>query len=583
MTAQQPEHLPVAEPSRVRRAAARLIAMDRSAFVLMIVLNLLGAAAGLVGPWLLGRIVDEVRSGAGVATIDRLGLALLAVAVAQIVLTRYARAVAHRFGERTAARVREQFVERALQLPTSVAERAGSGDLTTRGVADVQNVSVTLRDAGPDVLIAVLQAVLLFGAMFLLDPLIGACGLVGLIGMLIAFRWYLRRARAAYLAEGAAGSTLAELITTTASGARTIEAFGLRQRRQAACDDAIGTARRTRLRTLQLRSVLFPAVDVSLVLPMVGALLVGSVLLHAGSITVGAVVAGALYAQQLMQPLDTILLWTETIQSSGASFARIEGVAEATRTPPGRSNRPEDAHVRFTDVHFAYDGGPDVVHGINLTIRPGERLAVVGPSGAGKTTLGRLLAAVDVPRTGRVSIGGVPVTELGVDELRRHVVLVTQEHHVFLGTVRDNLLIARPASTDEALQSALATVGAQWVHALPHGLDTELGDGHVRLDGAQSEQLALARVVLANPHTVVLDEATALLDPARARHTERGLAAALRGRTVIAIAHRLHTARDADRIAVLNDGRLDGLGTHDELLATDGAYAALWRAWHGES
>lgn len=215
-------------------------------------------------------------------------------------------------------------------------------------------------------------------------------------------------------------------------------------------------------------------------------------------------------------------------------------------------------------------------------MRAGERLAVVGPSGAGKTTLSKLLAAIDSPRTGTVSVGGVPVTELAPEQLRRHIVLVTQEHHVFLGSVRDNLRIAAPEAGDADLSAALAAVGADdWADALPQGLDTELGAAGLRLEGPQAQQLALARVVLADPHTVVLDEATALLDPTTARHTERALAAVLHGRTVIAVAHRLHTAHDADRVAVMEDGRLTELGPHTELVAADGAYAALWRSWHG--
>ncbi|MET7775767.1 ABC transporter ATP-binding protein [Streptomyces mirabilis] len=576
-------HLPVAEPAEVRRAALRLIRADGRAFAAVLGLNVLAAAAGLVGPWLLGRIIDDVRAGDGVDVVDRLASVILVCSLAQLLLARWARYVGHRFGERTLARVREQFVERALSLPASVVERAGTGDLTARGTADVTVVGNTLRDAGPELLISCAQALFILGAVFAIAPLLGACGVLGLVGIWFALRWYLRRARTAYLAEGTATSDVAEILAATASGARTVEAFGLQRGRITASRQTLETSRLRRMRTLFLRSVFFPAVEVSYVVPVVAVLLVGGALHARGAMSLGAVVAATLYLRQLGEPLDQILMQVEQLQSSGASFARVEGLARAPRAVPSGSPTPVDDRIDVTEVRYSYDRGGEVLRGVDLTVRPGERLAVVGLSGAGKTTLSRLLAGIDAPRSGSVTVGGVPIADLDPEQLRRQVVLVTQEHHVFLGTVRDNLLIAEPAADDTALWAALAAVGADgWVRELPDGLDTELGTGGRRTDGSRAQQLALARVVLADPHTLILDEATALLDPTTARHTERALAAVLEGRTVIAIAHRLHTAHDADRVAVMEDGLLTELGTHDELVAAEGAYAALWRTWHGD-
>ncbi|MFD8673892.1 ABC transporter ATP-binding protein [Streptomyces seoulensis] len=575
--------LPVADRGTVRRAAARLVRADGRAFAGALALNALAAGAGIVGPWLVGRIVDDVRAGRGVGAVDRLALWILLCALAQLVLARWARYVAHRFGERTLARVRETFVERLLGLPASVVERAGTGDLTARGTADVATVGTTLRDIGPELLVYAVQALFVLGAVFVLSPWLGLFGLLGLTPVWLAVRWYLRRARDAYLAEGAATSAVAEIVAATAAGARTVEAFRLERTRTAASREALERSRRSRYRTLGLRTVFFPSVEISYTIPVAGVLLVGGWLHGRGLIGLGAVVAGALYLRQFTDPLDMVLIRLEQLQSSGASFARVEGIAEAPRAPVDTTRTPADDRIEVRGVRYAYERGGEVLRGVDLTVRPGERLAVVGASGAGKTTLSRLLAGIDAPASGSVTVGGVPVAELTPARLRRQMVLVTQEHHVFLGSVRDNLLIAEPGASDEELWRALVAVGADgWVRELPEGLDTGLGQGGTVTDGSQAQQLALARVVLADPHTLILDEATALLDPATARHTERGLAAVLAGRTVIAVAHRLHTAHDADRVAVMEDGLVTELGTHDELVAANGAYAALWRTWHGD-
>lgn len=579
--AQPARGLPVADRAAVWQAAAALVRRDRWAVGAILVLHAAAAIAGLAAPWLLGSIVDQVTAGAGAGAVDRLALAIVGCVCAQALLSRYAHYASHRFGERANASLREEFVQGTLALPVSVVEHAGTGDLATRSSVDVAMVGSTVRRAVPVVVIASAQLLLLLGAVFLLHPLLGLVTLTGLPPIYAALRRYLRRAGAAYLAEGEATAELTDALTTTAEGARTVEALRMG-------DDRIrhGTARiarlwATRRATLRLRTAFFPVVEASYALPIAVTLFVGGFLLTRDVVTLGEVVAATVYLQQVIGPLDQLLQWMEQAQRGIASFARVLGVGQVPPETPNGSTTPADERLVVRGARFGYADGPEVLHGIDLEVRPGERLAIVGPSGAGKSTLARLLAGIDAPRSGEVSLGGCPITDLEPAERRRRIALITQEHHVFIGSLRDNLAFAAPDASDEQMRSALSAVGADWSAGLPDGLDTALGDGAHELGAAEAQQLALARIVLADPHTLILDEATAALDPTTARRTERALGAVLTGRTVIAIAHRLNTAHDADRVAVLSDGRITELGSHDELSRAGGAYAALWRSWHG--
>ena len=575
--------LPVAGPAEVRRALRSDVGAERRALIAMVLLNALAAVAGLVGPTYLGKIVDAVKvPRPSVAAVDRDAAVIVVFAVLQIGISRAAFKVAGRFGQRTTARVRERLVERALALPAAVVEQATTGDLVSRGTSDAMTIAATLAEIAPLVFVSAVQVLFIVGAVLVVNPLLGASGVLCLAGDVFVVRWYLRRSRAALLAEGAAGAVITDVLESTATGARTVEALGLHERRLATAEEAFGGLLDARLRSLRLRLVLFPTVDASYALPLAGVLLIGGAMYERGAVSLGVVIASALYMRQLVGPLSEILVWLSTLQNAGVSYARVEGLAAAPQAEPPTTDVPADDRIEVSGVRFSYGGEHgDVLHGIDLAVRPGERLAIVGASGAGKSTLGRLLAGVEKPSEGSVTVGGVAVAALPAERLRKQVVLVTQEHHVFHDTLRANLTLAKADATDAELSGSLAAVEARWIGDLPDGLDTLLGGSGHRVDGAQAQQIALARVILADPHTVILDEATALLDPGSARRAEAALAAVLAGRTVIAIAHRLQTAHDADRVAVMADGLVAELGTHEELVAAGGGYAALWRSWHG--
>ncbi|MBA3245005.1 MAG: ABC transporter ATP-binding protein [Actinobacteria bacterium] len=576
------EKLPIADGPEVRAQARSLVRRYRRPLAAVLALHALAAVAGLAGPRLLGQLVEDVERGTSTATVDRIVVLLAAFVLAQTLLTWFARRQSFVLSERIFARLREDFMRRVLALPLSTVERAGTGDLVSRTTADVDSLARTVRFAIPETLIAAVTSVLTVGAAILVSPIAAIPCIVGLPAIVFGTRWYLRYAPAGYLWERAAYATMAGTVGETVDGGRTIDALGLAGERIRRIDADLTDAYAAESRTLYLRTVWFPTVEIAYVLPVAAALVWGGWLVSTGRASIGEVTAVALYVQQLADPVDRLISWLDEIQVGATSFARLVGVSKVPDDRKATGEEPAGERLQAHDVRYAYREGHDVLHGLDLDLEPGERVAVVGPSGAGKSTLGRLLAGIHPARTGRVDVGGVRLVDLSLETLRREVALVTQEQHVFVGTLADNLRLARVGSTDDELRAALEAVDAlPWVEVLPEGLDTVVGAGGFPLTPPRQQQVALARLVLADPHTLVLDEATSLLDPRAARHLERSLASVLDGRTVVAIAHRLQTAHDADRVAVVEDGKLAELGTHDELVGQDGSYAALWESWHG--
>ncbi|MEZ5095890.1 MAG: ABC transporter ATP-binding protein [Nocardioides sp.] len=569
---------PVADQAAVLAFVRRLVGSRRRTFAMMVGFNALAAAAALFVPRLLGQMID--RTDASAADTRAAVLVLLAVVAGQALFTFLGQRTSTVFGQDLLSSAREYIIRTILGLPLGRVESASTGDLVTRVTRDVGTMSRSVQYGLPMAIISVLTVSLSVVAMLVNSVVLAVPSLLLIGSSAVQVRRYLQRAQKCYIAEGATYSRINTTLTETVEGARTVEALGLGEQRLAMAQADVEVSAQAERYGMTLRNLLFAVIDVAFNTPRVLTVLVGAWGYARGWVTLGQITAAVLYVEALAGPLDRLIGEVDRLQVGAASTSRLLGIAQVPQDRVFGAARPAGVELVGRDLRFAYREGHDVLHGIDLALRTGERLAIVGPSGSGKSTLGRLLSGINGPRTGFVRVGGVDLVSLPLEVLRTEVALVTQEHHVFVGSVRDNIVLAREDSTDDAVWSALAAVGsADWVRRLSDGLDTPIGSGNQALTPAQAQQIALARLIIADPHTLVLDEATSLIDPRTARDLEGSMSALLAGRTVVAIAHRLHTAHDADRIAVVIDGRIVELGSHHELVGTGGEYAALWRAW----
>jgi ABC-type multidrug transport system fused ATPase/permease subunit len=549
----------------------------------ILVFQLLASLTVVVTPWLIGRLLDLIVTGTSRQTVTNYLIVIGVLVLSQFALSFLGEYLSRVFGQAVFAKLREDLVNSVTHMPLSVVESAGTGDLIGRTTHDIDRIQFLVQRGIYRIIVIIFTAIATYIAAFLVSPPLALLLLAPLIPMGFLLRWYLRRAVPGYQAESAQWASLSGIATETVEQHSTIDALNMRKVRNNIIDAAFDQTWKIERYTAYLRIFLLSTIIFFLQTPALLVAFAGAWAIPNGYATLGVVTTVALYGVQIAQPLGELSFWIDVVQTATTSLARIFGVdeVEADRTPSGA--QPDSVSISARDVTYEYREGHPVLHGVNLDLRPGETLAIVGPSGAGKSTLGRMIAGVHPPTTGAVTVGGVPLVDLTEDELHRNVSLVTQEHHVFVGTIAGNLRLAKADATEEEMWQVLDGLGASgWVKKLHDGINTEVGSGSLTLSPAQAQQLALARIVLLNPHTLILDEATSLMDPTAARQLELSLGKVLEGRTVVAIAHRLYTAHDADRVAVMVDGRIVELGTHDELVALDGEYASLWNAWQHE-
>ncbi|MFJ4411160.1 ABC transporter ATP-binding protein [Streptomyces sp. NPDC088910] len=581
--------LPVATPARTGRAVLELVRPQRAFALLTAAVFVAEALVGLVGPLALGRIVDVVQQRRGEGPVYVAAGVLLAAVLAQAVLTAMGLRLTARVGETALARLRERVIESAFALPAQRVEQVGAGDLAARIGDDASLVAGALRG----VLASVAGAALTIGFTVIgLTALDWRFALAGLCAMPIqtaTMRWYLRHSGPLYAAQRVAGGERTRQILESVSGVETVRAFRLTERHTKRVADRSAAAMGYALRAVTLRSRFYGRLNAAEFTGLGLILCTGYWLVHTGHAGVGEATAAALLFVRLFDPVNVLLGLAATAQEAAAGLARLVGAADLAPEPaaePGGTAVPAprepDADAAqgpaylldARDIHHAYLPGRPVLHGVSLRLAPGEQVTLVGTTGAGKSTLARIVAGVHPPTSGHVSVGATGRAG------RPAVLLLDQDTHVFAGTVADNLLLARPDADEAALTAALDVAGAlAWVRALPQETATRVGSGGMALTAVQSQQLALARLALADPPIAVLDESAAEAGSEGARTLEAAAREVLAGRTALVVAHRLTQAATADRVVVMDDGRIVEEGPHDELVAAGDRYAELWSAW----
>jgi len=549
------------------------------------------AAAGIVGatlitiagPLLVRYAIDDgIRKG-DAGAVDRIALLYLGLVVLRPLLERAIVLAAARAGERFLGDLRVAAFEKLqrLSLPFFEGERAGV--LVSRLTADVQTLTTFTRTVLIEVVGSLLLFVVTFAVLLALSPLLTAITLVSTPPLVIAAVHYQRRSRPTYLALRDRVADTMTALQEGLSGIRVVQSFGReedRYRLYSIRSNALVSAWR---RVSLVNIGFFPVIAAAQAVATAAVVAAGGVLHSRGEASTGTVVAFALYLSSLFDPIARLGDWFSEFQSGRASLTKIVGLLETPVTVADAADAvslQREGELVGSEIDYAYGESPNVLDDVSLRLEPGEHLALVGPTGAGKSTLAKLLTRHYDPLAGDVAYGGVDLRETTHAGLRRHIVFLPQEGHLFSGSIADNVRLGRPDATDDDVGEALRRIGAyERFASLPEGLQTDVRTRGVRLSSGERQLVGLARVALADPEVIVLDEATSNLDPRTEALVERALATVAEGRTMITIAHRLSTAERADRVAVLDGGRLVEVASHDELLARESHYARLWASW----
>lgn len=574
--------LAIASTGQTRKDVLRRLLRRRWRLSWTLVLLLAGTASGLTAPALLGRLVDAVsqpRPEGDFSALIWITAVLVAAAIAAAALTFAGARSLARLVQEVLAELREEVFAAAVELPARSLDEAGSSDVVSRVTRDVEAVSEAGSEALPKVIGACFTIVLTIAGLAILDYRLAIAGLVCLPIHIFATRQFLRGSRPVYSDLRVLEANRGQAILEVVQGSATVVSRGEQEHHLAIIAERSERAIERQRDGARLRNRFYGWLNTAEFLGLAAILATGFWLVSSQSISVGAATAAALYFHRLFDPIGALLTSLDDVQRALVGLARLVGISRLGKTEPVASSpkRGASPELRLDDLHFGYAGRP-AIRGLSLDIPAGARIALVGTSGSGKSTLARLIAGILEPQHGRVEVAGEAAAEL-----RRRkpgsVYLVSQEVHLFAGSVADNLRFAAPQASQSELLTALQQIGAGWVLELEDGLETILGASGIELDDGAAQHLALARVLLANPALLVLDEATAESGRDRRSSLDQAVDAVLHGRTSVTVAHRLDQARQADLILVMREGQLIEQGSHEQLIEASGEYARLWHAY----